>query len=659
MNTKRNLNFYVSFTIAILVSIGHETSWSQGLEYRENPKLTVISNPSWADKRAVIVDESIRRRFTLSENGKDITVRFYFHKIVQVLNDDGIEQFNKVKISYNPKNPIENLKARTVLANGTVKELDKNDFKTQKEEDGSNVLLFAFEGVDKGAEVEFYYECNNFFNYFASYRMQDELPTLYSSYEVVSPSHIKVEPKIYGEIALVTDTVLGEERIFKVESKNLDGIEDEPMAHIAGKFARLEYKIAYNLNNPGKRLFSWQEFAKTQGGKYYDFSEKEIDAVSKILKQDAYKALESEESKIIWIENHVKSNYFAKEDVNDEEAWTIPFIMKNKYTTVSGMQRFIACVYQAAGIKFSVGFTTSRNEKAFDYDWDNWDNLDNMLMYFPSTKKYLAPVAVLYRYPLVPALWTLQDALFIKTIKLGDAVSYVPEKKYVDMSSYEANYHNHVIDLAMNETMDTVIVNSSTTLKGQNAIPLLPAFVFAEKEDAEKTVKEIFKMMEKDDLITDVSWENSELASLSSDKPLALKAKIHSTNILEKAGSKFLVKIGFVIGRQSELYEKKERKFDADMNEPHQLLRDIVFTIPAGYKVNNLSDINIDKSAKVDGNEVCYFRSTHRVEDNKVIIRIEEVYKQAVYPKSIFEEFRSVINAAADFNKVSLVLEKI
>jgi hypothetical protein len=51
------------------------------------------------------------------------------------------------------------------------------------------------------------------------------------------------------------------------------------------------------------------------------------------------------------------------------------------------------------------------------------------------------------------------------------------------------------------------------------------------------------------------------------------------------------------------------------------------------------------------------FITKHVIENNQLIITNEESYRLLNLPKDKYEEFRSVINAAADFNKVVLILE--
>jgi hypothetical protein len=50
--------------------------------------------------------------------------------------------------------------------------------------------------------------------------------------------------------------------------------------------------------------------------------------------------------------------------------------------------------------------------------------------------------------------------------------------------------------------------------------------------------------------------------------------------------------------------------------------------------------------------------SSYAQNDNVVTISINETYSRINYPLSAFEDFKKVINASADFNKVVLILDK-
>ena len=119
-----------------------------------------------------------------------------------------------------------------------------------------------------------------------------------------------------------------------------------------------------------------------------------------------------------------------------------------------------------------------------------------------------------------------------------------------------------------------------------------------------------------------------------------------------------LLKIGEIIGPQEQMYQEKPRRLPVELPYPHSLNRKITFEIPNGYKVKNLNDINIDIEHK-DGNEATMgFTSSYTQSGNIVTINVAESYKKLKYPLAQFEDFRKVINASADFNKIVLVLEK-
>ena len=52
------------------------------------------------------------------------------------------------------------------------------------------------------------------------------------------------------------------------------------------------------------------------------------------------------------------------------------------------------------------------------------------------------------------------------------------------------------------------------------------------------------------------------------------------------------------------------------------------------------------------------FVSGYKLEGKVLTITVEEYYKKVQLPISAYADFQKVINAAADFNKVTLILEK-
>jgi hypothetical protein len=81
--------------------------------------------------------------------------------------------------------------------------------------------------------------------------------------------------------------------------------------------------------------------------------------------------------------------------------------------------------------------------------------------------------------------------------------------------------------------------------------------------------------------------------------------------------------------------------------------------IPQGYKLSGLDALKMNVKFDMNGGEACGFVSDYVVKDNLLTININEYYNVIQLPKEQFENFRKVINAAADFNKVNIVFEKM
>ena len=127
---------------------------------------------------------------------------------------------------------------------------------------------------------------------------------------------------------------------------------------------------------------------------------------------------------------------------------------------------------------------------------------------------------------------------------------------------------------------------------------------------------------------------------------------------MEKAGNKWLVRIGDVIGPQVEMYQEKPRQFPMELHYPHVLDRKIRFEIPKGYRIKNLEDLNIRHVHPASGEPTMSFVSSYKVENNLLTIQVTEEYRKTYYPLREYEIFKQIINAAADFNKIALILEK-
>jgi hypothetical protein len=647
--------------LAILIALAIQTNAQQlDMEWLPNPVLHKIANEKFLKESAIIIKEDVQLEVSVPK-GSDVSMTRKIHKIVRVNDEKGIEMFNKVKIGYNPDFPIYMIKARTITPAGKVIELKTDAFKEVKDEDGSMNKIFALEGVEKGAEIEYVYHMKQRYAAYGTYTLQDVIPTLENQFEFVAPKHLIYEMKGYNNVQVGKDTMMNDKNCIMASSKNLEGIEEEKYATYYPHFARVEYTLAYNVDGKGKgiRVYTWDDIAKNINTNFTTFTEKELKSGKKLLDDKEYKKCSNTLEKVQWIEQFIKTSFVQQEYVPDENASNIDFILKNKVTDEFGFKRLFALLFKVENIDYELGFTTDRFRKAFDYNFLNLENIKECYMYFPDLKQYLAPNEVFYRMPFIPSNWCGNASMFVKVLKLGDVSTASAENRKLPEMSAEKSYHNHDVEVSFNTTMDTSIIKLKNDFAGYNELDVLPICVFLENEKREDAVKEIIRLSEKDEKIENIKYVNNDYKSFQLGKPLQISADIYATNNIEKAGNKYLYKIGDLIGRQAEMYQEKERKFDLEIPNAHQYTRKLKVHIPEGYKVNNADKLKMKVVSMNNGKESCSFTSDYTINGNILEVNCFEIYHTSFSPISEYETYKKVINAAADFNKIVIVFEKL
>jgi hypothetical protein len=107
------------------------------------------------------------------------------------------------------------------------------------------------------------------------------------------------------------------------------------------------------------------------------------------------------------------------------------------------------------------------------------------------------------------------------------------------------------------------------------------------------------------------------------------------------------------------MYREDDRMTDIENDYNRGYDRVIKVNLPEGYTIKNPDDVVLDVTYHDDGKMPYLFQSAYALENGVLTVTIKEYYKELYAPLARYEDYRKVINAAADFNKVTLVLEKI
>ena len=77
-----------------------------------------------------------------------------------------------------------------------------------------------------------------------------------------------------------------------------------------------------------------------------------------------------------------------------------------------------------------------------------------------------------------------------------------------------------------------------------------------------------------------------------------------------------------------------------------------------GATVKNLDKFIMDYKMEVNGKTEATFVSNYKQNGEEITVENTEYYKIMNYPLNQFDQYKAVINAAADFNKIVIILNK-
>ena len=638
------------------------TQAQENIDYNwSKAQYDTISETYQKENEVVILERKIMEYYndktTNSFNQLDI-----FHKKVQVNSDDAISTYNTLYLPASGGNKeLVAYKARVITKEGKVRELSNEAVKTAKDEESeSEYKYLAFEGVELGSQLEFFFVVRNTANYTGSmYTYQSNVVKQRVEFKLIAPAHLWFAFKTFNEAPEVEkDTNELDFTVYTFLDENVSKLKPEPWGNYRVNLKRILYKIDANIATGKRNLVKFGDasqnvFANT----YNNVSKADKKTLAKIIKNAKISASDSEEDKIFKLEHYVKKN-IAIVDASMPELYDITKSVGLKYTNSIGMVRIMANAFKELDIPHEIVITCDREEIRFEEDFESYVYLDHYLFYFPNIKKYLDPNSMFYRLGIIPSEYTFNKGLFIKEVTVAGYTTGAGRVKYIEAPGKDNCYDKMIVTTTFSEDLTQNKITLYKEAFGFYATSFQPIFELVDPDQKKELQEALVKFLSENITIDKVEIENDNSESVGR-KPLITRAEITSAAFIEKAGAKVLFKVGDLIGPQAELYTEEERKLPVENDYNRSYHRTIIVHIPDGYTVDNLDDINIEKSIKEDDGSVsALFKSSYQKEGNKITVIAEEWYDKIDYPVEKFEDYRAVINAAADFNKVVWVIHR-
>lgn len=439
-----------------------------------------------------------------------------------------------------------------------------------------------------------------------------------------------------------------------IQADNIDALHEEIKYSNKNRYIKkFRYKLFENTSKKIKNLFNYKEFAQNVYERVYaELDAKEKKQIEAFLKIEPSTSLFN---KISQIENKIKGaiNYNKLQSNN----MSIPKTLELKTGGDADIVRLYIGIFKQNDIKNELVLTTNRFDNYFDEDFETTGNLTKFLFYFPDADIYLDPLNVNQRIPLFPFGYGNNKGLFIKEKEFGGAKMGVGKVQFIKLPNNTKDTMTIYVDLS--KDIEKAEVKSELKFTGYAANGFQGIKDFVSADQYKNIIKDIADNYGMNPQEYDYIRTQNDGINNIGKKPFILETKFKMPELVQKVADTYLIKIGETIGRQSELYEDKERNIPVELQYTRHYYRRIIINLPHGYQITNPEVCNSHFETVVEGRKDALWDCKYSFENNTFKIINIEYYDAVEYPLSHFKSYRDVINAAADFNKVVLVLKKL
>ena len=626
--------------------------------YDWNEKETTITiADQYKNENEVILDRTTKIEIVIT--GKTARQYHLLHEKVFINSDDAIERNNKIYIPFSLDESVLLNKARVILKNGTVINLDKKDIKEDvDQEKGMKLNYFAINGLEKGAVIEKLYILEERPEFTGqTIKMQDEYPIANLNFELIYPEYLVFKTKSYNGLseAVIDDKKIENNRVLTVSEKNIPALDNnENYSNWNLQLKLFRYKLDENENNGAKNLNNFKEFATN----LYQRLNPELDKKQqKIIDDFCTTILKSDDlQEQIWnIENKIKKTIKYDRYIDTKES--LSDIIVTKQANQTDILKIYSAVFKNFKIENNVVLTSNRYKIPFDKDFESYENLSELLFYFPSINKYLTPTEIEYRIPLFPNTIANNNGLFVKEKVFGGVSMGIGDIKFIEIPGKEITHDRMNITIDFTQDIENPLITSKLIFGGYSGLNFQPIKDFASAEQYKTVLKSIAENYTFEGEYKTLTTENDGIDFIGK-KPFILNVSFDGKDLTQKAGENYLFSVGETIGKQMEFYQENKRTLPVEIDYPHFYSRKITILLPKGATVKNLEKFVMDYKTQINGKTEAQFVSNYKKNGNEIIVENTEFYNIINYPLEKFEEYKDVINAAADFNKIVIVVTR-
>ena len=515
-----------------------------------------------------------------------------------------------------------------------------------------NYNNYKLPNLDEGDIVEIMYTVKKDFNFNGNKIIEESYPILLSKFILIE-NNFKSNIKIYNSNnSFVSDIIFDGKKSKQIIFNNLNATANEQYSTPIANKIKISYQC-YENRDDVSQIEYWGNLVQNVSELFFPKTVNE--KAEEILREikNGYVKIPWNELKIAnAIDEYIKNN-FVISDEDDPKLNDIEYILNNKISNDFSIIQVYSSLFKEANIEYEVAISCNRYFLKFDPELFDPNQLREFLIFLPNQEKYISPNRVEYRVSEAPEDLLGNYGIFIDK----DLDYYFSEITLFDQDFSQIKKN---IEVNISRNLNKTKINESRLFSGYWAITNRNYIYLSENEKTDFLV-DFFTVNGLDNKkVSNYNIKNFDISHNTYNTPLEITSTISTSDLIEEKEGLTYLKIGKVIGLQSNLFDEKERINPIEINFPNSYDYNIKVNIPRGYKIVDFSELNKSKEyISVDGNSTAKFLSKATVNGNVLNINIKEYYKELRYSKKRYQEFREVINAAAKFYESSVRIEKI
>ena len=566
------------------------------------------------------------------------------HYQIKVLNDKGVSKHSNIVIPMNEVTNLIDIRVRIIDENGELSEFDNNTISELGDSESSvNFKNFHLAGIKTNSTIEVLYTLEKQYNIHGNKILQKSYSIKKSEFLLI-PGPTEGIIKTYSIDSKVKDTIINTHPAKTIKVVDIPAIIDEEYATAIANRQRLSFQCPLPDDNMNQEDY-WENIVSNISPIMFpkNIHPKIFEVSSELIQKNEI----NEYNIANKIDDYVKNNFTISENDN-VSLNNIDYILENKTSNDFSIIQVYTQLLTAAGINYEIVITSNRYYNRFDSEFFDPNMLREFLIYFPKEKKYIAPNRLEYRIGEAPF-----DLLGNYGIYIDRLLDFYFSEIIQSDKSYSRIKRN--IKVEFERKLKKIVIDEYQEYSGHWATNNRSLLNFSDEEGLAAFKDYLTASGIENKKVINYEIINAELFQKNYNTPFIVNSKISTESLTTKIKNGYQVKIGNVIGMQSQLYEDIDRFHPIEITYPNQYDYRIVVKIPKGYSIEGLEGLVFNKSyISLMGNKICKFESNYEINENELVISIQEYYKTLRYQKNRYNEFRDVINSAADFYNTSI-----